>query len=97
MTASDKILVKGLALQDAGQHVTIDLELSVDVRNAARSGELTHTTCYAEVIEETRSVFAEAAADHLCEALFTRFPGIEEVKVAVHKAGGFVVVTKKRD
>jgi len=99
---SDVIFIKGLVAHahhgvmahesEVGQRFVVDLELKVELSQAAASDRLADTISYAAVVEEAERAFVarrfklvEAAAGAVAEALLDRFPRIEEVRVVVHK------------
>jgi 7,8-dihydroneopterin aldolase/epimerase/oxygenase len=102
MPVADLIFVKGLVVHarhgvmpheaEVGQRFLIDLELRLDLQEAADSDQLTDTISYAEVVEAALSAFVsrrvrliEAAAGLVGDTLLQRFPRLDEVRVVVHK------------
>jgi dihydroneopterin aldolase len=75
-----------------GQRFVVDLELKADLSAAATSDRLGDTISYAEVAEEAQRAFTarkfnllEAAAGSTAKAILERFPGVQEVRIVVHK------------
>ena len=98
---SDRLTVSGLALfshcgvtaeeRVVGQRVLIDLEVVVDLGDAARRGELDATVDYADLCRQvldigtrTRHTLLEALAIDLAEAVLLR-PRAREVRVRITK------------
>ena len=99
---SDRIILTGLAFYGyhgaleaeatLGQRFHIDLELGLDLGEAARSDDLHATVSYADVheavkeaFEERRFKLIEALAHHIMTRLFTEFPRLDWVRVRVRK------------
>jgi dihydroneopterin aldolase len=99
---NDAIFVSGLLIHahhgvmehesKVGQRFVIDLELAIDLRNAARSDKLVDTVSYAAIVETTSRAFTaqtyrlvETAAGAVADALLAAFPGVGSVRVTVHK------------
>jgi 7,8-dihydroneopterin aldolase/epimerase/oxygenase len=99
---SDQIFIKGLVIHahhgvlehegKVGQRFVIDLDLTCDLSEAARSDHLSDTVSYATIVEETQKAFTgrkfkllEAAAGAVADAILGHFPRIRTVRVMVHK------------
>jgi dihydroneopterin aldolase len=99
---SDAIFVGGLLIHahhgvmehesKVGQRFVIDLELSIDLKNAARSDKLVDTVSYAAIVEVASRAFTaqshrlvEAAAGAVADALLAAFAGVSSVRVTVRK------------
>jgi dihydroneopterin aldolase len=98
---SNRLIVSGLALfthcgvtaeeRAVGQRVLVDLDLLVDLGDAARRGELTATVDYAELCRQIQEVgsavrhtLLEALAIDLADAVLAR-PRVREVCVRITK------------
>ncbi|MGE3149260.1 MAG: dihydroneopterin aldolase [Pseudorhodoplanes sp.] len=75
-----------------GQRFIIDLELTVDLADAAQSDRLSDTVSYAAIVDTATRVFSarayrlvEAAAGAVADAIFAAFPRVEALRVTVHK------------
>jgi dihydroneopterin aldolase len=75
-----------------GQRFVIDLELAVDLAAASRSDKLSDTVSYSAIVDTAAEVFTgrnyrliEAAAGAVAEALLSKFPQVETVKITVRK------------
>ena len=99
---SDAIFVNGLLIHahhgvmehesKVGQRFVLDLELSIDLKDAARSDKLVDTVSYAAIVETASRAFAaqshrlvEAAAGAVADALLAAFAGVTLVRVTVRK------------
>jgi len=99
---SDRIILTGLAFygyhgvlaEEAalGQRFHIDLELGLDLDEAARSDTLAATVSYADVheavkeaFEEKRFKLIEALGRHIMARLFAEFPRLDWVRIRVRK------------
>jgi dihydroneopterin aldolase len=99
---SDRIFIKGLSLHayhgvmpheaKVGQSFTIDLELDVDLSDAARSDKVKDTVSYDKVVERASAAFLaqryrliEAAAGNVADAVLAGFPRVRAVAVTIHK------------
>jgi dihydroneopterin aldolase len=99
---SDTIFVKGLLIHAhhgvmehesrVGQRFILDLVLTIDLAQAARSDKLADTVSYAAIVESANTAFTahqyrlvEAAAGAVADAILTAFPGVASVQVTVHK------------
>lgn len=107
---SDRIFITGLALHSyhgvmpheakVGQTFTIDLELDIDLSEAARSDKVRDTVSYDKVVECVSDVFCtqrfrliEAAAGRVADAVLRDFPRVNAVKVTIHKPHAPVAAT----
>jgi 7,8-dihydroneopterin aldolase/epimerase/oxygenase len=75
-----------------GQRFLLDLELKTDLSRASKNDRLGDTVSYAAVAHEAQRVFTawrfnlvEAAAESVAQAILESYPGIEEIRVVVHK------------
>jgi len=99
---SDTIFIHGLLIHarhgvmeheaEVGQRFVIDIELSTDLSESARSDRLSHTVSYADVVKAATAAFAgknyrllERAAGAVADAILDTFPRVGAVKVTVHK------------
>lgn len=99
---TDQIFIKGLLIHahhgvmehegEVGQRFAIDLELTVDLKDASRSDRLADTVSYAAIAAEAERAFTarnfkliEAAAGAVADAILTHFPRVIEIRVTVHK------------
>jgi len=79
--------------REVKQTVAIDLEMSADIRRAARSDSIKDTLNYKAVakrllafIQESRFQLVETLAEQIARVVLTEFP-VEYVKVTLHKPG----------
>ena len=99
---SDRIFLTGLLIHahhgvmehesKVGQRFVLDLELWIDLDNAARSDKLVDTVSYASIVENATHAFTaqsyrlvEAAAGAVADALLTAFAHVSTVQVTVRK------------
>jgi dihydroneopterin aldolase len=99
---SDTIFITGLLIhahhgvmpheEKVGQRFVIDLELAIDLAQAAQSDKLVDTVSYASIVETATHAFTagnfrlvEAAAGAIADAVLAAFPTVTSVKVTVHK------------
>ena len=99
----DKIFLKELTTEtvigifdwerEVKQTVAIDLEMSADIRRAARSDSIHDTLNYKAVakrllafIQGSRFQLVETLAEEVARVVLTEFP-VEWVKVTLHKPG----------
>jgi 7,8-dihydroneopterin aldolase/epimerase/oxygenase len=99
---SDRIFVSGLVIHahhgvmehesKVGQRFVLDIELSIDLNDAARSDKLVDTVSYAAIVESASRAFTaqsyrlvEAAAGAVADALLAGFARVICVSVTVHK------------
>ena len=99
---TDRIFVTGLLIhahhgvmeheEKVGQRFIIDLELSLDLSDAARSDKLADTVSYGAIVETATHAFTcrshrlvEAAAGSVADAILSAFPRITGIRITVHK------------
>ncbi len=99
---SDRIFIKGLALHayhgvmpheaKVGQSFSLDLELEIDLADAARSDKVIDTVSYDKVAGcasrafcERRFRLIEAAAGRVADAVLAEFAHVNTVAVTIHK------------
>ncbi len=82
-----------------GQRFLIDAELSVDLRLASRSDDLSHTVHYGEVaaaivaaVRRDPVDLIETVAERVAEVVL-QFPGTESTRVTVHKPDAPIAAT----
>ena len=107
---TDRIFINGLTLHayhgvmaheaKVGQSFTIDLELEIDLSNAARSDKVVDTVSYDKVVECASDVFSaqrfrliEAAAGKVADGVLAKFPRVRSVKVTIHKPHAPIAAT----
>jgi dihydroneopterin aldolase len=99
---SDTIFVSGLLVHahhgvmehesKVGQRFILDLELSIDLSEAARSDKLADTVSYSAIVETATRAFTarshrlvESAAGAVADAVLSTFARVSSVRVTVHK------------
>jgi len=99
---SDHIFINGLALHayhgvmpheaKVGQIFTIDLDLEIELADAARSDKVADTVSYDKVVDCASRAFCgqrfrliEAAAGQVADAVLTAFTRVRTIKVTIHK------------
>lgn len=99
---SDTIFVTGLLIHAhhgvmehesrVGQRFVLDLELAIELADAARSDKLADTVSYSAIVEVASRAFTEqsyklveAAAGAIADAILAAFPRIRSVRATVHK------------
>jgi len=99
---SDRIFVTGLVIhahhgvmeheEKVGQRFTLDIELMIDLSNAAQSDKLADTVSYSAIVETATRAFnarsyrlVEAAAGSVADAILSAFPAVTEIRVTVRK------------
>jgi 7,8-dihydroneopterin aldolase/epimerase/oxygenase len=99
---SDRIFIKGLSLHayhgvmaheaKVGQSFSIDMELTIDLSDAARSDKVKDTVSYDKVVECASAAFMaqrfrliEAAAGSVADAVLAAFPRVRAIAVTIHK------------
>lgn len=99
---TDRIFINGLSLHayhgvmaheaKVGQSFTIDLDLAIDLSDAARSDRVVDTVSYDKVVQCASEVFCaqryrliEAAAGAVADAVLAKFPRVRSVNVTIHK------------
>ena len=107
---SDRIFINGLSLHayhgvmayeaKVGQTFTIDIELAIDLSDAARSDKVVDTVSYDKVVECATDAFCgqrfrliEAAAGRVADAVLTKFPRVNAVQLTIHKPHAPVAAT----
>jgi len=107
---SDSIFITGLLIhahhgvmpheEKVGQRFVIDLELAIDLAQAAKSDKLVDTVSYASIVETATRAFTdgnyrlvEAAAGAIADAVLAAFRRVQSVKVTVHKPHAPVAAT----
>lgn len=75
-----------------GQRFFLDLTCGVDLGVSGRTDSLENTVSYADIygvvkeaFEQKRFKLIEALAQHIVDALFTAFPTIDWIRIAVRK------------
>jgi dihydroneopterin aldolase len=83
-----------------GQRFILDIELSLDLADAARSDKLADTVSYAAIAEAATRAFTaqshklvEAAAGVVADAILASFARVASVKVTVHKPHAPIAAT----
>jgi len=83
-----------------GQRFILDLELSLDLGDAARSDKLADTVSYAAIAETATRAFTaqshklvEAAAGAVADAILAGFARVTVVKITVHKPHAPIAAT----
>ena len=99
---TDQVFVNGLALHayhgvmpheaKVGQIFTIDLDLEIELADAARSDKVADTVSYDKVVDCASRAFCgqrfrliEAAAGQVADAVLAAFPRVRKIKVTIHK------------
>jgi 7,8-dihydroneopterin aldolase/epimerase/oxygenase len=99
---SDRIFIKGLSLHayhgvmaheaKVGQSFSIDMDLTIDLSDAARSDKVKDTVSYDKVVECASAAFMaqrfrliEAAAGRVADAVLAAFPRVRAIAVTIHK------------
>jgi 7,8-dihydroneopterin aldolase/epimerase/oxygenase len=99
---SDRVFVSGLVIHahhgvmehesKVGQRFVLDLELSIELKDAARSDKLVDTVSYSAIVDTASRAFTarscrlvEAAAGAVADALLAGFANVSSVRVTVRK------------
>src|SRR5260370_30514390 len=99
---SDQVFVSGLVIHahhgvmdhesSVGQRFVLDLELSIDLKNAARSDKLVDTVSYSAIVETASRAFTgqsyrlvEAAAGAVADALLAGVARVTAVRGTVRQ------------
>jgi 7,8-dihydroneopterin aldolase/epimerase/oxygenase len=99
---SDSIFITGLLIhahhgvmeheEKVGQRFIIDLKMTLDLSDAARSDKLADTVSYSAIVETATQAFTarsyrlvEAAAGSVADAILETFPRVASIRVTVHK------------
>ncbi len=107
---SDRIFINGLSLHayhgvmayesKVGQTFTIDLELEIDLAQAARSDKVADTVSYDKVVDCASRAFCgqrfkliEAAAGQVADAVLGMFSRVFKIKVTIHKPHAPIAAT----
>ena len=102
---NDRIFIRGLSMHayhgvmaheaKVGQTFTIDLDLDIDLSDAARSDKVSDTVSYDQVATRASEAFnsqrfrlIEAAAGSVADAILGSFPRVRSVAVTIHKPSG---------
>src|ERR1700690_2978698 len=83
-----------------GQTFTIDLELEIDLADAARTDKVVDTVSYDKVVDcasrafcDRRCRLIEAAAGQVADAVLAAFPRVRQIKVTIHKPHAPIAAT----
>lgn len=107
---SDTIFIRGLTVHafhgvmaheaKVGQTFSLDLDLTTDLSDAARTDRLKHTVSYDQVAATASEAFCarrykliEAAAGAVADAVLAKFGRIAAVRVTVHKPHAPIAAT----
>ena len=107
---SDRIFIHGLSMHayhgvmayeaKVGQTFTLDLELEIDLSDAARSDKVADTVSYDKVAECAAHTFCaqrfrliEAAAGRVADAILKEFARVGAVRVTIHKPHAPIAAT----
>ena len=107
---SDRIFIHGLSLHayhgvmaheaKVGQTFTIDLELDIDLSEAARTDKVADTVSYDKVADCAARTFSaqrwrliEAAAGNVADAILKEFTRVRAVRVTIHKPHAPIAAT----
>ena len=107
---TDLIFIKGLTLHayhgvmaheaKVGQSFAIDLDLEIDLNDAARSDKVVDTVSYDKVVDCASEAFSsqrfrliEAAAGRVADAVLATFPRVRSVRVTIHKPHAPIAAT----
>ncbi|MDO8878534.1 MAG: dihydroneopterin aldolase [Pseudolabrys sp.] len=107
---NDRIFIKGLSLHayhgvmaheaKVGQTFTIDLDLDIDLTDAARSDRVKDTVSYDQVATCASDAFCaqrfrliEAAAGGVANAVLATFPRVRAIAVTIHKPHAPIAAT----
>jgi dihydroneopterin aldolase len=96
--------------REVKQTIAIDLEMSVDIRRAARTDSIADTLNYKGVakrvlafVEESRFQLVETLAEEVARLILREF-GVERVKLTLHKPGAIrhskdvgVIIERRRE
>ena len=99
---TDRIFITGLALHayhgvmaheaKVGQTFSIDLDLEIELADAARSDKVADTVSYDKVVDcasrafcDRRCRLIEAAAGQVVNAVLAAFARVRMIKVTIHK------------
>ncbi|MDO9411411.1 MAG: dihydroneopterin aldolase [Pseudolabrys sp.] len=107
---NDRIFIRGLSMHayhgvmaheaKVGQTFTIDLDLDIDLSDAARSDKVKDTVSYADVADCATEAFnarrfklIEAAAGSIADAILAGFARVRSVAVTIHKPHAPIAAT----
>ena len=107
---TDRIFISGLSLHayhgvmaheaKVGQTFTIDLDLDIDLTDAARSDKVKDTVSYDQVADCASKAFTgqrfrliEAAAGAVADAILAAFPRVRAIAVTIHKPHAPIAAT----
>lgn len=107
---NDRIFITGLSLHayhgvmpheaKVGQTFTIDLELDIDLSEAARTDKVVDTVSYDKVVDCASEAFCgqrfrliEAAAGRVADAVLAAFARVQAIKVTIHKPHAPIAAT----
>jgi dihydroneopterin aldolase len=83
-----------------GQSFAIDLELDIDLAEAARTDKVVDTVSYDKVVDCASRAFCgqrfrliEAAAGQVADAVLATFPRVRKIKVTIHKPHAPIAAT----
>jgi len=96
--------------REVKQTIAIDLEMSADIRRAARTDSINDTLNYKAVakrvlafVQESRYQLVETLAEEVARLVLTEFP-VDWVRVTLHKPGAIrhsrdvgVIIERERD
>ena len=106
----DRIFINGLSMHayhgvmaheaKVGQTFTIDLDLDIDLTDAARSDKVKDTVSYDQVADCASKAFTgqrfrliEAAAGAVADAILAAFPRVRAIAVTIHKPHAPIAAT----
>lgn len=107
---TDSIFIRGLTLHayhgvmsheaKVGQTFAIDIDLDIDLSDAARTDKVADTVSYDQVVTRATEAFLghrfrliEAAAGAVADTILAAFPRVEKVAVTIHKPHAPVAAT----
>lgn len=107
---TDRIFMRGLALHayhgimpheaKVGQTFSLDLELDIDLTDAARSDKVKDTASYDQVADCAAKAFTgkrfkliEAAAGAVADAVLAAYPRVNAITVTIHKPHAPIAAT----
>ncbi len=107
---SDRTFIAGLSLHayhgimpyegKVGQTFTIDIEIDIDLADAACSDKVVDTVSYDKVVTCASAAFCaqkyrliEAAAGRVADAVLEAFPRVRKIKVTIHKPHAPIAAT----
>jgi dihydroneopterin aldolase len=107
---TDRIFIRGLTLHAyhgimphegrVGQTFTLDLDLDIDLSDAARSDKVKDTASYDQVAECATRAFTgkrfrliEAAGGAVADAVLAAYPRVSRITVTIHKPHAPIAAT----